>query len=168
MNGLKKNNYEKANRRSVWFVKTRPFKEAHFAVFPKSLITPAIKACCPEKICSKCGKPYERKIVKVKQSSRPISKVKGFNENGVSRTTDNLNLYGEHGGNEYEDQGLQPVCECNADTVKGIVLDPFMGSGTTGEVAKELFRDYVGLEINQKYIDIANKRLKGIKLRLFK
>jgi len=42
----------------------------------------------------------------------------------------------------------------------GIVLDMFMGSGTTALVAKKLLRNYVGIELNQKYIDIAENRLK--------
>jgi len=41
----------------------------------------------------------------------------------------------------------------------GIVLDPFMGAGTTGLVARKLNRDYVGVELNQEYIDIAEKRI---------
>lgn len=41
----------------------------------------------------------------------------------------------------------------------GIVLDPFMGSGTTALVAKNLNRHYIGFEINPEYIDIANKRI---------
>jgi DNA modification methylase len=44
---------------------------------------------------------------------------------------------------------------------KQIVLDPFMGSGTTAVVSKKLGRYYVGYEIHKKYIDIANKRLKN-------
>jgi len=40
-----------------------------------------------------------------------------------------------------------------------IVLDPYFGSGTTGVVAKQLNRKYVGIELNPKYIEIANKRL---------
>ena len=39
------------------------------------------------------------------------------------------------------------------------VLDPFMGSGTTLVAAKELGRIYVGYDIEQKYCDLANKRL---------
>lgn len=42
---------------------------------------------------------------------------------------------------------------------KGIVLDPFMGSGTTGVVAKKSFRNYIGIELNPEYIKIANDRL---------
>ena len=39
---------ETRNKRSVWTVTTKPFKEAHFATFPEDLITPMIKAGCPK------------------------------------------------------------------------------------------------------------------------
>jgi len=42
----------------------------------------------------------------------------------------------------------------------GIVLDPFMGSGTTAEVACYLGRNYIGIELNPEYIKLAEKRLK--------
>lgn len=41
----------------------------------------------------------------------------------------------------------------------GIVLDPFMGSGTTAVVARKLDRNYTGFELNPDYIKIAEKRL---------
>ncbi len=47
-----------------------------------------------------------------------------------------------------------------ATNKKDLVLDPFMGSGTTANVAKKLGRNYVGYETNKEYMDIANKRLK--------
>jgi site-specific DNA-methyltransferase (adenine-specific) len=40
-----------------------------------------------------------------------------------------------------------------------IVLDPFMGSGTTGVACVELGRRFIGIEINEKYFDIACKRI---------
>ena len=40
-----------------------------------------------------------------------------------------------------------------------IVLDPFMGSGTTAMVAKSLGRDYIGCELHQDYSDLINKRI---------
>jgi DNA modification methylase len=40
-----------------------------------------------------------------------------------------------------------------------IILDPFSGAGTTALVASKLERNFVGIELNQKYIDISNKRL---------
>lgn len=44
--------------------------------------------------------------------------------------------------------------------VGGVVLDPFFGSGTTGVVAKQLGRDFVGIELNPEYVAIARKRLR--------
>lgn len=43
-----------------------------------------------------------------------------------------------------------------------IVLDPFMGSGTTAKMAKLNGRNFIGFEISQEYCDIANKRLDSI------
>jgi DNA modification methylase len=43
----------------------------------------------------------------------------------------------------------------------GIILDPFMGSGTTAVVAIKNFRKYIGCEINPEYIKIADKRIKN-------
>lgn len=50
---------------------------------------------------------------------------------------------------------------------KGIVLDPFMGAGTTGLVAKKLGRNYLGIELNPAYIEIAERRLNTIPIPLF-
>ena len=41
----------------------------------------------------------------------------------------------------------------------GIVLDPFMGSGTTALIAMNNGRKFIGIELNQKHIDLANDRL---------
>ena len=78
------------NKRDVWSVVTKPYSDAHFAVFPPELIRPCIKA--------------------------------GSREGGV-------------------------------------VLDPFFGSGTTGQVAIEEGRDYIGIELNPKYVKLAQKRI---------
>jgi DNA modification methylase len=85
------------NKRSVWTVNTKPFREAHFATYPEDLIIPMIK------------------------------------------TT----------------------------REKAIILDPFFGAGTTGLVALKLDRSYIGIELNPKYIDIAEKRIKSISNKLF-
>jgi len=42
---------------------------------------------------------------------------------------------------------------------RGVVLDPFMGSGTTGVVAKKLGRNYVGIELNKEYAKMAKERI---------
>lgn len=44
----------------------------------------------------------------------------------------------------------------------GVILDPFIGSGTTAAAAKELGRNYIGFEINEKYYNIAVDRLNGV------
>jgi len=87
------------NKRTVWKIPTKPFPDAHFAVFPEALIETPIKAGCPK---------------------------------------------------------------------DGIVLDPFMGAGTTAKVALKQGKKYLGIELKQEYIDIANKRIKAIPLKLFK
>jgi DNA modification methylase len=90
----------KRNRRSVWSVALRPYKGAHFAVYPTELIEPCILA-----------------------GSRPDD----------------------------------------------IVLDPFMGSGTTAQVAIENGRKYLGCELNKNYeglqitrINLATEKLNAV------
>lgn len=46
-----------------------------------------------------------------------------------------------------------------ATPANGVVLDPFMGSGSTGVAALELGRRFVGIEINEKYYYVAQQRL---------
>ena len=46
---------------------------------------------------------------------------------------------------------------------KSMILDPFMGSGTTGVVAKRLNRNFIGIEIDKDYFKIANERINSEK-----
>lgn len=135
------------NKRSVWVIKTKPFKGAHFATYPEELPKLCIKAGTSEKgCCSECGAPWER---------------------------DSLTEW-------------SPTCACNAacpgitlppddpsyvpyEPVPCVVLDPFMGAGTTGVAAKNLGRFWLGMEVNAGYIEIANRRLAradGVQLEL--
>lgn len=44
-----------------------------------------------------------------------------------------------------------------------IILDPFMGSGTTGVACKNLNRNFIGIELDENYFNIAKDRIeKGI------
>lgn len=83
--------YPFRNKRSVWTITTKPFKDAHFATFPEDLIVPMVLAGCP----------------------------KG-----------------------------------------GVVLDPFIGSGTTAVVARKLGRNFIGIDLNPDYVVMAEKRLR--------
>ena len=87
--GLTKS-YRTKNKRSGWSITNKPYKGAHFAVFPKDLIEPCILA------------------------------------------------------------GSQ---------VNDIILDPFMGSGTTALVAKSLGRDYIGCELHEDYGNLIKNRV---------
>jgi len=59
---------------------------------------------------------------------------------------------------EYE---WKPSCDCGCEEkVPCIVLDPFGGSGTTGEVARDLGRDWVLIELSEDYIKLIEKRLR--------
>jgi len=51
-------------------------------------------------------------------------------------------------------------CGCGAGFEPGIVLDPFMGAGTTALVARKSGRDYIGIELNQEYKEMAENRIK--------
>ena len=47
----------------------------------------------------------------------------------------------------------------------GIVLDPFMGSGTTGVACKKLNRRFMGIEMDKNYMEIATKRIENVETK---
>jgi len=53
-------------------------------------------------------------------------------------------------------------CDCNAGFKAGIVLDPFMESGTTAIAAKKLGMNFIGFDLNKNYVNIANRRISQI------
>lgn len=57
--------------------------------------------------------------------------------------------------------GVLVPCACKAPSVRGMVVDPFFGSGTVGVVAEKYGRDWVGIEVNPEYVDIAERRLRA-------
>lgn len=58
----------------------------------------------------------------------------------------------------------------NSSNEDDVVLDPFMWSGTTGVACKELHRNFIGIELDKKYFEIAKQRIEGAKIenQLFK
>jgi DNA modification methylase len=61
--------------------------------------------------------------------------------------------------NRRELGALQPRCPCGAAWRPGVVLDPFIGSGTTAIVAERLGRDWLGIELNPSYAELATRRI---------
>ena len=56
-------------------------------------------------------------------------------------------------------------CGCSAPTMPGVVLDPFMGSGTVAVVAERLGRDWLGIELNPSYGELATQRIETARRR---
>lgn len=61
---------------------------------------------------------------------------------------------------EREATGWEQACECATDESEpGIVLDPFAGAGTTALVAKQLGRQFIGIELNEDYVALSQQRI---------
>jgi tRNA/tmRNA/rRNA uracil-C5-methylase (TrmA/RlmC/RlmD family) len=63
--------------------------------------------------------------------------------------------------------GWQPTCECESETIPCTVLDPFAGSGTTGVVCSRFGREFIGIELNPEYAEMARKRIGNAPMSLF-
>ena len=160
MAGLKTNQYETRNKRSVWTVNTKPYKEAHFAVFPTDLIEPCVLAGSSAKICSGCGKSYRREMVTTDVPDRTVRDhmvgvIPKRDKPSRMNSKDMLPL-------TKEDNGFVKQCKCDTDhTEQDRIIDPFGGSGTTALVADRHNRDATVIELNEEYIEIAKNRLEG-------
>lgn len=146
------------NMRTVWTLSAEPNAFAHFAAFPQKLVRRCILAGCPREVCAECGAPYVREVDRTPiMTGTPSSNLKQSqlrpNKSG------NQYKYGEVGYLAVTTLGFSPTCTCNASTRPGVVLDPFMGSGTTALVARAEGRDFLGCDLNPEYVAMAEKRL---------
>jgi site-specific DNA-methyltransferase (adenine-specific) len=83
----------------------------------------------------------------------------------IALCTGNERIKGDDGKKVHSTQKPEELLKrvILSSTVKNdIVLDPFFGTGTTGAVAKILGRQFIGIERDRKYIDVAEKRIAGI------
>lgn len=88
----------------------------------------------------------------------PVSLIKPCIEAGTSEK----GCCQECGAPQYRKDGLWlSGCGCGLDTVPCRVLDPFCGTGTTAVVAAKLGRDCYGIEINARYVAMAEKRIRA-------
>ena len=145
------------NPGDVFEVTTKPFPEAHFAVYPPELVEKPLKATCPPTVCAECGSPYERVATETKKIE--------VGHGGKAKESNRDRSRGDHGkGTFYSEVKTgwewEPTCDCDTDaTEPGIALDPFAGAGTTALVAKRHGRRFVGIDLNEEYVAMAQKRL---------
>jgi DNA modification methylase len=102
----------------------------HHATFPTRLCERIIRAGCPERRCSACRRPWR-------------------SQSGTLRAL---------GGTAVR-AALVPDCRCEAASERGLVLDPFVGAGTTAVVAEQLDRDWLGIELSPAFAAVAEQRL---------
>lgn len=121
------------NPGDVWETGTASFRGAHFATFPIKLIERPLLATCPEKVCARCGRPWQRDPM---------------------RRLGQLAVRGE----------LRQACNCDHGWRPGLVLDPFLGSGTVALAAIAHQRDWLGIELNPDYAAIAERRIAAVSL----
>lgn len=108
------------NLRDVWSIPTEGYGGKHWSVYPTEIPRRAILAGTSERgCCGTCGAPWTRQVVKA--------------------------LDGRY--LDFLTDGWELGCECGVETVPCTVLDPFAGSGTTGIVAAELGRSFVGIDL---------------------
>jgi len=62
---------------------------------------------------------------------------------------------------QHVSEGWKLPCSCTDIYDRCVVLDPFSGSGTTGQVAMHLGRDYIGIDMNSGYLNLAKTRILG-------
>lgn len=133
----------------------------HFAAFPSKLVERCILAGCPTQVCAECGKPWERVVEKKFTPQMDVSLERGMKDAVGLKPMDKSNGWHKfpRGSTSVSTVGWRPTCKCKAGVDAGIVLDPFMGSGTTALVARRLGRHFLGCDLSQKYVNLCNARL---------
>lgn len=148
------------------------YPDAHFATYPEELVRRCILAgtsergCCPE-----CGKPWERTIEKGPPAPEPehrggvrLAPGQAGNVGAGNIGARFSKLSGQEQAKwkaEHPDKttGWRPGCDHDREPIPAVVLDPFLGSGTTAHVARKHGRHSIGIELNPDYCELAAKRL---------
>jgi hypothetical protein len=133
------------------------YSEAHFATFPTEIPRRAIKAGTSERgCCPTCGAGWVRVLDRQKLTrERPNDLTKRDGTEGTGNHCANTVA-----GVATRTTGWRQSCQCPpAEPVPCLVLDPFLGSGTTVAVARTLGRHGVGCELNPEYAELARIRI---------
>ena len=135
---------------------TEPYSGSHYATWPRKLLTRPIESMCPREVCRTCGEP-RRRIVDTGETlgrgrtSRSYEKQVAIGE---------ANVNGRFRPPDFAHRSTLGWTDCGHDDYRrGIVLDPFAGSGTTLAVATGLGRDAVGIDLDSRNADLAAERV---------
>lgn len=146
--------FEGKNPGNVFEFKTVDFPDAPIPVTPIRLVEKAVKTTVPKKVCSECGTPYTRQTDS-KRLNYQQGKEPEYTNGAISGGTKS-----KYPNSIWKHVGWSSKCSCHARGDEGgIVLDPFMGSGTTAKVAEEYNRRYVGFEINEDYVHMSKRKI---------
>jgi DNA modification methylase len=137
------------NPGDVWRLPTASYKGAHFATFPSGLVERPLLATCPLRVCTKCNVPWRHGPGKVFVLGK---RMPAGRDKHVRRYPGRWQVLRQPGP-------IGPDCDCVAPGRPGLVLDPFFGTGTVGQVAERHGRDWLGIELNSAYADLAWQRL---------
>jgi DNA modification methylase len=149
------------NSRSVLHIPTAPYKGAHYATFPPTLIAPLILATCPRWCCPVCGQGWAPVVDKA--TSGRWHEHKDVEGRGARQRSGGPAPVGQYETGHI--LGHRPTCDhphTQAEALPGIVLDLFVGSGTTVMVAKQLLRRGIGFDLSMEYLDLQATLRTGI------
>ena len=150
------------NPRSVLDIPTAPYRGAHYATFPPNLIAPLIRATCPRWACPVCGQGWTA-VVEQQYTNWADGNANAKRKGGAF--PDDRKALERRAELQSNVLGYRPTCEhphTQEEAVPGIVFDPFVGSGTTIAVAKELLRTGIGIDISMEYLDQQAKVRAGL------
>lgn len=145
-----------------WVLGPEPSSYAHYACMPTALVRRCLLAGAPVRVCAACSAPYRRVVERaftgaynLDEGQRQQDRCGGVLTGGTARVT-----LGRTEHISTRTTGMQPTCSCNAGVGKGVILDPFCGSGTVPLVARELGHHALGLDLSYHYLStIARERL---------
>ena len=164
------NNPGGRNPRSVWHLSSRGYKGQHYATYPIELPLRCIKASISEKgYCAKCGEPWVR-IVDRGGGATGHSWHDHVEDSVVGQRKSKDTLQAQRDNLMFSRTlGWRPSCDCKAsfhgqvhappDPVRGIVLDPFAGTSTTGLACQLWGCRYIGIEKSHEYVRQSIERL---------
>jgi len=152
---------------SVWRLDPGKTSRDHWATFPAALCERAIAMTCPPFVHAD-GSLSERVIEWVEYdeqrgSSRVVGK-RALNDENVRERSGRNDVGASYVARKPVTLGWTPPVD--KDAAPGIVLDPFMGTGTAGAVALSLGRSFVGCELYEPYLEIARDACGSVMERL--